>query len=557
MATWQRVRNLASAFSALLGRCLGGRMRSILLLIGVLVTAFAYGAASDRYKFFPYYELRPLFSFVENRVGFQSSEIRAVSRLGYRTEKALSTSLLPLRAETFNLTTNVKMNPTAGAICQIGNGVLILDRLGQPFRFDLTNKTIDRVDWPLLPTDYDEFLKSPMAAAKSNFRVHDLLCVRQGSTYRVFAAHEFFDTAAGKTRLIVSDLHVDEGFKPLDKNWGTVFTSATLPGTSYAANGAGGRMASDDKNGLYLTIGDYNLDGVLNPGKEAQNPTGDLGSIFRIDLKSGIRKKISLGHRNPQGLVVLRGGEILSTEQGPKGGDELNRIIEGKNYGWPFVTYGTDYDSYSWPLSKNQGRHEEYEKPIFAWVPSIAAGKLIEVKDFNDRWNGDLLVASLKAGTLFRLRYEDGAVKYSEPIWFGPRIRDVIELSENRIALWTDQSQLIILSTDKAELNQNKRAMAPVIEPGSINCMACHHVGVTNETDAAPSLSGILNRKVASDSYANYSDALKNLGGEWTEDRLRAFLLNPNEYAPGTSMVIGDLSKSQVEKAITYLRNLD
>ncbi len=528
------------------------------IFVSCLLVAFTYGFVSDRLKIFPYYQLRPISSLVERVTGTENAAARVVSGQEYSSVRSISTALLPLKLETFNLPVSVSLDETAGAICQVGNAILVLDRLGHPFRFDLANDSIKPLKWPELPNNYSAFLKSDIASFKSNFRVHDILCMKEGADYRIYVTHELFDLQNHRPRLVVSSLDVNAALTPRSSSWQRFFTSQILPGDTYSANGAGGRLAADGKGGIYLTVGDYNLDGVIHPGvAEAQNAKSDFGSIFRIDIKSGARQKISIGHRNPQGLVILSNGDVFSSEHGPKGGDELNKIKFGKNYGWLNVTYGTDYDRYSWPPSKNKGRHEGYQKPVFAWVPSIATSQLIEVTHFDERWKGDILVSSLKAGSLFRLRYEDGVVRYSEPIWIGPRIRDIIELSDNRIALWTDQAQIILISVDQAVLAYDKRDRSPVIQPGDINCMACHHIGPTNESDVAPSLSGVLNRRVASDNFAHYSPALENLGGVWTEDRLREFLLNPNDYAPGTNMVIGDMSKSQVNKAIEYLKHLD
>lgn len=540
-----------------LGKFFGIRLSMGLFVAGLLAT-FIYGMGTADFKAFPYYQMRPAFTFVKNITGAQPKTVKVATGQVYHSSKALATALLPLTIDTYNLKQKVSMTDDAGGICQVGKDILVVDRMGLPFRFTLDNHDIEKLDWPALPNNYDAFLDSPKAIAKINFRVHDVNCSKTATGYHILFSHEFFNPATGQTNLVVSSLEIGNDLAPLHgATWQRVFTSTPLPGDSFAANGAGGRMALDGKGHLYLTVGDYNLDGVLYPGKVAQDPSTDQGSVLRIDLKTGKKHTVSIGHRNPQGLVILKDGEILISEQGPKGGDELNRIEDGKNYGWPEVTYGTDYDLYSWPNSKTQGRHPGYQKPIFAWVPSVATNQLIQVRNFNERWNGDLLMGSLKAGTLFLIRYEDGVVRYVEPIWFGPRIRDVIELDNHQIALWTDQRQIILISVDEKTLETNRRVASAVVPPGSANCMACHHVGPTNENDPAPSLSGIVGRKVASDNFAYYSDAMKNLGGTWTEERLRAFLRNPSEYVPGTNMVISEQSDRQIDKTIDYLKHLD
>lgn len=535
------------------------RAHGRLLLLGacLLLVGLLYGVSAERFKVFPAYQLRPAFVRLEALLGREPPQLRAAKRAEFHGVRALATALLPLRIETFNLTHEIKVELPAGAICPLGANILLLDRRGAPIRFDMVARKPARLDWPLLPNNYEAFLASPKGGFKNNFRVHGLVCIAEVDGTRVLAAHEVFDPETQQTHLAVSSLRIGHDLAPRDKGWVRLFATAALPGTGYAANGAGGRMAYDGKGRLYLTVGDYNLDGVLFPGEVAQDPKSDFGAVFRIDLGSGAARKITMGHRNPQGIAVLASGEVLLAEQGPKGGDELNRIDVGRNYGWPRVSYGTDYGSYDWRPSKEQGRHEGYEKPVFAFVPSPAITNLIEVRHFDQRWRDDLLFGSLKAATLFRLRYEDGRVRYSEPIWFGSRIRDLVETEDGRIVLWTDQGELIFLSVDAAALAANTRVREDVIEPGTVNCTSCHHQGVTSENDAAPSLSKIVGRPIASDSYAHYSEALKALGGEWTEERLRAFLLNPQDFAPGTTMVISDLTPAEVEKAIRYLKTLD
>jgi len=191
----------------------------------------------------------------------------------------------------------------------------------------------------------------------------------------------------------------------------------------------------------------------------SEDPNTTFGKIIEIDLSTNKWRHFTKGHRNQEGLTFLKSGQLFSTEHGPFGGDELNVITENSDYGWPNVTLGTDYDSYDWPVGTSSlvGSHTGYRAPLFAWLPTIAASQLIEVNNFNPRWNGDLLVGALKASSLYRLRLEDGHVLYSERIWIGQRIRDLAQADNGTIVLWTDDTQLLFITVDQDQLAVKRR----------------------------------------------------------------------------------------------------
>jgi hypothetical protein len=149
-------------------------------------------------------------------------------------------------------------------------------------------------------------------------------------------------------------------------------------------------------------------------------------------------------------------------------------------------------------------------------VPSIAPTQLIEINNFHPRWDGDLLVGTLKAESLYRLRLEADRVLYSERIWIGQRIRDLTQTKDGTIVLWTDDTALLFITVDTDQLEVRRRTPDIISEAlESSNCLGCHHFGPTNPTDFAPSLSGLLNRPIASDAFSYsprpviYSPSLK------------------------------------------------
>ena len=119
-----------------------------------------------------------------------------------------------------------------------------------------------------------------------------------------------------------------------------------------------------------------------------------------------------------------------------------------KNYGWPFVTYGTAYDRHEWPLSEVSGSHEGFTRPVFAWVPSIGVSNLIQVGEIPRAWEGDLLVSSLKAMSLYRIRVREGSVIFAEPIEVGERIRDLEQMRDGTILLWADNARVVELTVE-------------------------------------------------------------------------------------------------------------
>jgi cytochrome c2 len=221
---------------------------------------------------------------------------------------------------------------------------------------------------------------------------------------------------------------------------------------------------------------------------------------------------------------------------------------------------GTDYGRYDWPPGASPaGTLAGYQAPLFAWLPSIAPTQVIEVNNFNARWDGDLVVGALKASSIYRLRLEEGRVLYSERIWIGERIRDVAQTDDGTIVLWTDDSKLLLITVDKDQLALKSRApnligSAIVSAIVNENCLACHHFGPTDPTQFAPSLSNLLNRPIASDTFS-YSPALraKQGLGNWTPALLTEFLTDPVKFASGTNMLPLKFSAADIQDIVEIL----
>jgi hypothetical protein len=157
-----------------------------------------------------------------------------------------------------------------------------------------------------------------------------------------------------------------------------------------------------------------------------------FSTLIFIDFNNRQKTVFASGFRNPQGLLVTSDDYIISTEHGPRGGDEINRIQYGKNYGWPMASYGENYyksldENYDHEYLKS---HKEFgfEEPIYSFVPSIGITEIIEINEnFSKKWGKTFLIASLRAGSLFRIIFDDQYYKVisMEQIRLRKRIRDI------------------------------------------------------------------------------------------------------------------------------------
>jgi glucose/arabinose dehydrogenase len=212
----------------------------------------------------------------------------------------------------------------------------------------------------------------------------------------------------------------------------------------------GSRLLFDNAGYLYITLGER------GDGERAQRLDDHAGSLIRLHDdgriphdnpfvgKVGARPEIfSYGHRNPQGLALHpQTGEVWSHEHGPQGGDEINIIRPGHNYGWPVITYGVNY---GWGTKIGEGTHKEgMAQPHHYWVPSIApSGMTFYNGDKFPHWRGNLFVGALKSQLLVRLELEGERVVREERLLTGEvgRIRDVRQGPDGYLYLLTDEQK--------------------------------------------------------------------------------------------------------------------
>ncbi len=219
----------------------------------------------------------------------------------------------------------------------------------------------------------------------------------------------------------------------------------------------GSRLTFDNNNALYFSIGDRGV------RPNAQNRSNHAGSILRINLdgtiptdnpfysQSGIKSEIwSYGHRNPQGLFFDdESGQLWSIEHGPRGGDEINLIKKGQNYGWPITSHGKEY----WgPVKVSDHKvMTGIEAPKLVYIPSIAPGSLILYRGSKyPKLNGKLLSGALKLTHINVIAIgKDGSIEESARLVqnLKQRIRDLELSPDGFIYFSTDQGNIYRLIT--------------------------------------------------------------------------------------------------------------
>jgi aldose sugar dehydrogenase len=213
----------------------------------------------------------------------------------------------------------------------------------------------------------------------------------------------------------------------------------------------GSRLAFGPDNRLYITLGDR-FDRPNRP--KAQQLDNHLGKILRINLdgsvpadnpfakQSGAMAELwSIGHRNIQSAAFDAQGQLWTVEMGPQGGDELNLIEPGKNYGWPVVTFGEEYSDD--PIPDAVTTRTGYEDPVYYWDPVVApsGGQFYTGAAF-PAWRGSLFIGALKERRLVRLVIQDNRVIGEEHLLSdrGQRIRDVRQGPDGALYIVTDET---------------------------------------------------------------------------------------------------------------------
>ena len=249
------------------------------------------------------------------------------------------------------------------------------------------------------------------------------------------SSHKVLDTLVYDKNIYISFSTTKDNCQYLNISYAKINNKYLKFKKLFSSNECGKRMYAGkmqffihkEKKGLLLTAADVRGD---KPTYRPQSDKSIFGKILFIDYESGNSEIFSRGHRNPAGLYA-ENNLILSTEHGPKGGDEINKIEFNKNYGWPIASYG-DLNKKNNNIKPSYAKEHSslgFEEPIFSFIPAIGISEIIKLpNDFSNFWVDNYLISSLWGQSLFRVKFGENYNKilFHEKIFIGQRIRDLI-----------------------------------------------------------------------------------------------------------------------------------
>ncbi|RDV05636.1 PQQ-dependent sugar dehydrogenase [Undibacter mobilis] len=268
----------------------------------------------------------------------------------------------------------------------------------------------------------------------------------------------YAEPVSGGGRTALARAVLDAGAAPALRDVKVIFQQSGPPSSS---NHFGGRIVQGADGNLFITTGDHFTDRDM-----AQTLDNDLGKVVRITPTGEVPKDNpfvnradaraiiwSYGHRNPQGLAINPAdGSLWEQEHGARGGDEINIIKPGRNYGWPVVSFGVNYDGT--PVGTGKQQAEGMEDSVWHWTPSIApSGLTFYTGTLFPQWKGSLFSGALRSQFLSRLDIKDGKPVKEERLLqnLNERIRDVRQGPDGALYLLTDADDGRILRVAPAK----------------------------------------------------------------------------------------------------------
>ena len=360
--------------------------------------------------------------------------ISLITSLLTSTANAAQTPNLQIRVD------DVKASTTSGGSMRgAGLAVLSNDELllgggktgGEIFLYNLSNKKL---------TKLASLISANRRVNDSRFAINDIAVLSQSqSAANLLISYPRLGLQRDCVEVVVENVNYDRINQKIKRVKTWLVTKPCVPIS--AVQHTSGRFAVIDSKSAYVTIGDLGYTQISNRKKR-----GDLGSIFKVSSTSV--SKFSQGHRNAQGILLYNGKDLLAAEHGPRGGDELNLIKAGSDYGWPFVTYGQPYGPGDYVRPSKTGTHAGFVEPLKYWVPSIAPTELVQLpKSGWGDWSNQLVLGTLREQVLVFMAIDERfVVTNTVNVDIGERIRDLEVLSTGELVATTDSGQLLVIN---------------------------------------------------------------------------------------------------------------
>jgi glucose/arabinose dehydrogenase len=360
--------------------------------------------------------------------------ISLITSLLTSTANASQTPNLQIRVD------DVKTSTTSGGSMRgAGLAVLSNDELllgggktgGEIFLYNLSSKKL---------TKLASLISANRRVNDSRFAINDIAVLSQSqSAANLLISYPRLGLQRDCVEVVVENVNYDRINQKINRVKTWLVTKPCVPIS--AVQHTSGRFAVIDSKSAYVTIGDLGYTQISNRKKR-----GDLGSIFKVSSTSV--SKFSQGHRNAQGILLYNGKDLLAAEHGPRGGDELNLIKAGSDYGWPFVTYGQPYGPGDYVRPSKTGTHAGFVEPLKYWVPSIAPTELVQLpKSGWGDWSNQLVLGTLREQVLVFMAIDERfVVTNTVNVDIGERIRDLEVLSTGELVATTDSGQLLVIN---------------------------------------------------------------------------------------------------------------
>lgn len=360
--------------------------------------------------------------------------ISLITSLLTSTANAAQTPNLQIRVDDVKASTTSGGNMRGAGLAVLSNDELLLGggkTGGEIFLYNLSSKKL---------TKLASLISANRRVNDSRFAINDIAVLSQSqSAANLLISYPRLGLQRDCVEVVVENVNYDRINQKIKRVKTWLVTKPCVPIS--AVQHTSGRFAVIDSKSAYVTIGDLGYTQISNRKKR-----GDLGSIFKVSSTSV--SKFSQGHRNAQGILLYNGKDLLAAEHGPRGGDELNLIKAGSDYGWPFVTYGQPYGPGDYVRPTKTGTHAGFVEPLKYWVPSIAPTELVQLpKSGWGDWSNQLVLGTLREQVLVFIAIDERfAVTNTVNVDIGERIRDLEVLSTGELVATTDSGQLLVIN---------------------------------------------------------------------------------------------------------------